>query len=191
MSGKLSVKNIKSVAEGLSECEIVQKDLMEHRPKAGDNVKGGIIISYSTDTNKGLMCAKKRLGPTIFSYDTIKEAVIKTLISTSSGKENTNILLYYGSSQAAKTCEDYNAGGYDDWFLPTSSELIHHNNNQLKELMRNVWTSTGVESDAFDRAHSHSWEIIYLDDESEIAVESRYSTVEHFVLPVREFSIDL
>lgn len=65
------------------------------------------------------------------------------------GIDSTNDILSYdpscvGSSGAAKLASDYRGGGYDDWFLPSYSELVNimSSNLQGAGLSGYYWTST-------------------------------------------------
>jgi hypothetical protein len=96
------------------------------------------------------------------------------------GKVNTaTILSLDPNAPAAKACVDYRGGGFDDWFLPSSDELLTlYQQNSLLKLSedRNYWSSSQWGDSSFD-AFSPSVNRI-----AQWRINSEYS-----VRPVRAF----
>lgn len=66
------------------------------------------------------------------------------------GKNNTDIIVKYASkdrpNNAATVCRNYSQGGYSDWFLPSTDELMKLTNKKISKRIGNMkymyWTST-------------------------------------------------
>lgn len=71
---------------------------------------------------------------------------ISTQYDVGSGKANTEaIIAAQGEgSYAAKLCQDYSSGGYDDWFLPSELEWANIRNKLSADFFTSTgyWTST-------------------------------------------------
>ena len=94
--------------------------------------------------------------------------------SESSGIDTTSIY-------AAKLCDDYTYGGYDDWFLPSIEELRYMYEN-LKSKSIGTWSDYYWSSTEYSKSDSWSYNFKY-DNASAIV---RYSKL-YFVRPVRAF----
>ena len=99
-----------------------------------------MIYQNDTLTNDTYITTDMRysLSGTIGSTDTYTGEFNTDLIVNFSGATNT----------VAKICKDLVVGGYDDWYLPSSKEMIAINNNGYLANYPNtlIWTSTELNS---------------------------------------------
>ena len=69
---------------------------------------------------------------------------------TYTGEFNTDLIINFSgtTNTVAKICKDLVIGGYDDWYLPSSKEMIAINNNGYLANYPNtlIWTSTELNS---------------------------------------------
>jgi len=116
-----------------------------------------------------LEVASEDLGPCVFGYFRESDAASNKEIGTSqnigTGKANTEALVaamgneaYSASSGSAKTadyaakvCADYSAGGKDDWFLPSVTEVnrIYINKAAIGGFSDDVWYLTSSEQETY------------------------------------------
>jgi hypothetical protein len=89
----------------------------------GELYGGGIVVSVwkTSGVEHGLIASLTDLGTSIWSN------VDSVLVGTSKtdGQANTIAIINQlgHSTSAAKLCKDYKAGGFSDWYLPSSFEL--------------------------------------------------------------------
>jgi len=92
--------------------------------KLGDNYQGGIVF-YIDETGKhGLIAASTDQSTTDTWWN--QSWVTTGAVSLTDGEENTNLIIQFQGDNgvyAAKLCRDYNAGGHNDWFLPSKDQL--------------------------------------------------------------------
>jgi len=101
----------------------------------GDPYQGGIIFYLDGTGQHGLIRAvDSGIGYTdlnnIYTWidspnttNYITTGAVGTAIGT--GQSNTNLILTADpNSQAAKYCADYSIGGYSDWYLPSTDEIV-------------------------------------------------------------------
>lgn len=106
--------------------------------KVGDYYGGGVVIRVDTDpvTKKvirGLIGATQfeTINPFIATTDKYEKlsgsngSYSTNATSTTDGRWNTEQLVAHPQTApyAAKKCEDYRGGGYNDWYMPASEEL--------------------------------------------------------------------
>lgn len=104
-------------------------------PVVGDYYQGGVVYyifqsgdpGYVSGETHGLICAVEDLNnsQTISWHGGTYATTGATATAIGSGQTNTaTIVSLKGSgTYAAKVCDDYSVGVYDDWFLPSFDEL--------------------------------------------------------------------
>lgn len=95
----------------------------------GESFGGGIVVAVSNNAGveHGLIASLTNLGPapgSPWSEDQIT-FIGPAAQSLTDGQANTNAILAKSPSfeSAAKVCDDYRGGGFDDWYLPSIREL--------------------------------------------------------------------
>jgi len=90
----------------------------------GDFYGGGYIVNIDTLTRTGLVCAPTDTGWHVWGC--MGTNIIGTSSALGSGQNNTNLILAGCSARpiAASVCADLVLNGFDDWFLPSSQELL-------------------------------------------------------------------
>jgi len=115
--------------------------------KIGDTGPAGGIIFYDKGNNSGgwryLEAAPSDLGKAQWQSNSTDMSGTKENIG--SGKQNTQLI--GDSGRAALLCQQYNRGGYQDWFLPSKAELdLMYINLKMKNLGNfsddRYWSST-------------------------------------------------
>jgi hypothetical protein len=124
----------------------------------GEFYGSGIVVAVSraADGEHGLIASLTNLGPapgSPWSEDQIT-FIGPAAQSLTDGQSNTNAILAKSPSfeSAAKLCDDYRGGGFDDWYLPSIRELkecydskfavTHILGNIDGFLFDNYWSST-------------------------------------------------
>jgi hypothetical protein len=117
----------------------------------GQEYQGGIIFYLDGSGQHGYVRAVDADIPTTDLYYQNSSAYFAVTGATGTalgaGRANTNILInpIYASS-AAQFCNGYLGGGYNDWYLPSTEELVKMNNNgQFPSAVTAAWTSTEVD----------------------------------------------
>lgn len=103
-------------------------------PAVGDSYGGGIVVylfqsgdqGYVAGQCHGIIATSLDLSTGIQWYNGLYTSVGGTTTSIGSSVANTNsIVTALGpGSYAAKLCYDYTGGGFNDWVLPTSTEVV-------------------------------------------------------------------
>ena len=90
----------------------------------GDFYGGGYVVNIDTLTRTGLVCAPTDTGWHVWGC--MGTNIIGTSSALGSGQNNTNLILAGCGARpiAASVCADLVLNGYDDWFLPSSQELL-------------------------------------------------------------------
>jgi len=101
--------------------------------KIGDKGPAGGLIFYDKGNNSGgwryLEAAPAELEFIAnWGRGNMADNVSGTNIGVGQGKENTQVIATHmrrngESGSAAQSCQQFNHGGYDDWFLPSQAEL--------------------------------------------------------------------
>ncbi|MDR9375146.1 MAG: DUF1566 domain-containing protein [Schleiferiaceae bacterium] len=169
-------------------------------PKIGKYHEGGVVFYVArkpTDLDgdgnpdKGLVCAVKDQGSDI-EWGCIGALMRANGKQIGTGAYNTRKILANCSDKeafAAKICDDYSGGGYNDWFLPSIQELEYmyfnraiidstseaNGGNSFKS--SEYWSST--ESDYNEAWYFFFWNISNIDD--------RQRSSKHFVRAIRAF----
>jgi uncharacterized protein (TIGR02145 family) len=90
----------------------------------GDYFGGGYIVDFDSSSRTGLICAPMDTGWHVWGC--MGTNIMGTSPSIGSGQINTNLILARCSARpiAASVCADLVLNGYEDWFLPSSQELL-------------------------------------------------------------------
>ena len=125
--------------------------------KIGDAYGGGIVFYVYDGGQHGLIAATEDLNDIRWSA---------TLTTTGSrangvgaGKANTILIIANqapvdGAPFAASVCNEYQGGGYGDWYLPSSSELnLLWAHRDLVGANGNYWCSNENDSDTVVNIH--------------------------------------
>jgi len=127
--------------------------------KVGIFYQGGIIVYVDARNKKGLIVGTEDLNPanTFISWEVQPYTTISTSDVYGQGLQNTiNIDASTSSTPAPTACLNYTGSGYDDWFLPNTTEMRYvYDNRQFVPGLTNTlyWTSfstAGNGADAFD-----------------------------------------
>lgn len=87
----------------------------------GSTFAGGIVFYNELGTGHGLVCAPHDQGSGSWGCDNI--SIIGTSTAFGSGAKNTQLIIEKCSVGAAKICYDLVLNGFDDWYLPSLTEL--------------------------------------------------------------------
>jgi hypothetical protein len=89
----------------------------------GELFGGGIVVSVwkTAGVEHGLIASLTDLG--LSDWSNVTDILVGT--STTNGQANTIAIINQPghTSSAAKLCDDFTAGGFSDWYLPSSFEL--------------------------------------------------------------------
>ncbi len=113
----------------------------------GDSYGGGIVIDVDLSGQHGIIAApsdQSAGAPWLVDTNIVTYATYTQIFQ---GELNTNMIvaLQGAGDYAAKICDDLVLNGYDDWYLPSKSELkeIYDNRNILEGLSDDYyWSST-------------------------------------------------
>ncbi|MDR1106058.1 MAG: DUF1566 domain-containing protein, partial [Treponema sp.] len=156
----------------------------------GDAGPAGGIIFYvdSADTYplwKYLEAAPADIGTMawVISGTTYANSLIGgTSQAIGTGKDNTVAILAAADTDApaAKACDDYSSGGFDDWFLPSLDELyeMHLNRTAIGGVPNGFYWSSSEATYNFA-------EYRHFDDYYSFGTQFKYAT--HLVRPIRAF----
>ncbi len=117
----------------------------------GQSYGGGIICYIDGSTGQHGLIAAATDGPNSGNtfWGSIFPPVVATGTAIGTGASNTTALANtMGSPYPAWQCENYSAGGYADWFLPSQNEcaLMIQNKSYIGNMNNNgpYWTSTQI-----------------------------------------------
>jgi len=102
-------------------------------PDLGESFEGGIVFYKNASGNHGLVAAPSDQSAGIPWYNGTFFITNVNATLPFSGDDNTNsIVAQQGDGNyAAKLCYDLILNGYDDWFLPSKSELVELYNQRV------------------------------------------------------------
>jgi len=136
--------------------------------KVGDTGPAGGIIFYDKGNNSDgwryLEAASRDAGSVAWGTSSAN-SVNKTEIEIGTGKQNTQIIINYMMEKgenhpAAMVCQQYSQGGYNDWFLPSKSELnLMYWNLKQKELggFKSEWYWSSSHHNIYTWDSSMAW----------------------------------
>jgi hypothetical protein len=165
--GKSNDKILRSDSNGKTSW--VDKNYLFIRPNnqrfVGDFYGGGIIVSawkYPSNVFNYLVMSLEDIS-TSSAWSNISSGV-SGATSEHNGISNTNNIIAQSghTNSAAKLCDDYVGGGFNDWYLPSITELNYgFNTGQIVDsvlgtdkLIESYWTSTEIDS---TKAYSYSF----------------------------------
>jgi hypothetical protein len=137
-------------------CQNSQIDNNNSSHYIGELYGGGIIVYLQNDQTNiehGLICSLKDLS-SFYAFSNITEEKIgPNSEDRNDGRKNINGILNQPNhkTSAAKLCDDYTNEGFDDWYLPSISELKHcyNSKNLIYKALQNesfssesYWSST-------------------------------------------------
>ena len=95
-------------------------------PKIGDYFRGGVVF-YLDGSGGGLICAVSDQdgGSGIQWWNGSYTTTGATATAIGTGQSNTTAIINSqgAGNYAATVCDNYTAGGYDEWFFPSKDEL--------------------------------------------------------------------
>ena len=110
----------------------------------GELYGGGIVVSVwkTNGVEHGLIASLTDIGTSVWSN--IDDLIGTSAQSTSDGQSNTlAIISQVGHTvSGAKLCNDYSVGGFYDWYLPATFELLEIKNSAFK-----IYSTLGVNSE--------------------------------------------
>jgi hypothetical protein len=118
-------------------------------PSIGEVYGGGKVI-YVNQSNRYILIASTvnlASGSKVaWSPDTVTLGVNSQGTAIGTGRTNTDFIIsHYGATTtSAKLCRDYTGGGYTDWFLPSTLELVefYKNKSYFTSIENYYWSST-------------------------------------------------
>ncbi len=143
----------------------------------GSAYQGGIIFYLDGTGKHGLIVSKENIDKEKVDWDNqTNKDINKTKTEMGSGAANTNAIInvYNNSNYAANICKKYNAGGKNDWYLPSLDELklIYENvgpGSKLKnvgkfnnDMMASYWSSSESPNQSSFGA-KYAWVIFFND----------------------------
>lgn len=132
------------------------------------NLDTSITVDDHSTYNGNAAVGQGRLNTSL-----LVNAMGSSTYSSNSGTDTTD-------TYAAKLCDDYSYGGYDDWFLPSIEELGYMYEN-LKSKSIGTWSDYYWSST--ERSGSHSWLYIFL--RGYVSYDNRVNSL--YVRAVRAF----
>lgn len=91
----------------------------------GNYYQGGYIAYLDLNLNRGLIVSPTDLSGSQCPWEREPYQTISTSNTYGSGAQNTiNILASSSPTPAAELCADYVNEGYNDWFLPNTTEML-------------------------------------------------------------------
>lgn len=127
----------------------------QYSKHVGEQYQGGVIIYVDLSGQHGIIAAESDQSDGIVWYDdsaTFRTHAHATQLFYGDNNTTTIVNAQGAGSYAAKLCDDLVLNGYDDWFLPSKSELkeMYDNRSLLTGLADDFyWTSTENNNDDY------------------------------------------
>ncbi len=163
----------------------------------GSTYQGGIIFYLDGTGKHGLIVSKENIDKEKVDWDNqTNKDINKTKTEMGSGAANTNAIInvYNNSNYAANICKKYNAGGMNDWYLPSLDELklIYENlgpsskfkniGNFNNDVMAAYWSSSESPNQSSFGA-KYAWVVFFNDGTAQETTKNNAS----FVRAIRTF----
>lgn len=149
---------------GTSFRNIVNQSINAGSFSIGQSYQGGTIFYLDATGKHGLIAAQTDIQAIKWCIGTAYLSTGATGTAIGTGQANTALIIatYGVGSYAAQACADYVAGGYTDWYLPSSEELKMMYANAAQYLGMNTttryWTSTETPGDlTYGKALALRW----------------------------------
>ena len=118
----------------------------------GEIFEGGVIVYLQKDTNNlehGLICSVEDLSTYHFFSNVSSEKIGNNAEDRSDGRNNILGILNQPNhtNSAAKLCDDYIYDGFNDWYLPSISELRYCYN--AKKIITKVFQKETFNSESY------------------------------------------
>ena len=103
----------------------------------GERFQGGVIVHLQKDSNNlehGLICSVEDLSSSCPFSNVLSEKIGKNAEDRNDGRKNIPGILNQINhiTSAAKLCDNYTFESFNDWYLPSISELKHCYNAKIK-----------------------------------------------------------
>jgi hypothetical protein len=122
----------------------------------GERFQGGVIVHLQKDSNNlehGLICSLEDISSSYVFSNVLSEKIGKNAEDRNDGRKNIPGILNQTNhtTSAAKLCDDYTFEAFNDWYLPSISELRHCYNAKtiIEKVLQNgkfnsqyYWSST-------------------------------------------------
>jgi hypothetical protein len=115
-----------------SACKKEEELPVEVELSIGDLHEGGIIFWLENGDEHGIVASLKDLPSSVWS-DMSNLEIGSSANDMANGTSNTQAIINQQghTTSAAKLCDDYAVGGYNDWYLPSLIELEEFKNSLL------------------------------------------------------------
>jgi hypothetical protein len=116
-----------SVASGITTTDTANWNAASEKHYVGELFQGGIVFYVENDGQNGLIASLADLdGGTGFIWSDVFTAPSSAEATFYNGALNTTQIVAQAGhdSSAADLCTNYSAGGYTDWYLPSSREIL-------------------------------------------------------------------
>lgn len=141
VEGKLKISQMDTItlAQDITAGNVVRLSdgtLALRQYAVGDTAQGGIVFWIDETGEHGLVCSLNDLEPTPgdlgHQWSTVEEVTGSTGDGIGAGEMNTALIIIAqrgDMDSAARLCADLEERGYDDWYLPSKTELEAMYNN--------------------------------------------------------------
>ena len=89
--------------------------------KIGDKMEGGTVIYLDATGEHGIVMAPETSEVFVWGCEGVDIPGTSPLIGK--GQANTTLILTCTESSMAKFCDDYESGGFSDWYMPSKNEV--------------------------------------------------------------------
>lgn len=157
-------------------------------PSVGQTGPGGGIVFFDKGNNDNgwqyLECSPDEY--TSISWGCDNTNIVGVFQTVGSGESNTNLIVAAGCNDvpnAAKLCDELNAGGQSDWFLPSLHELnliyknlYSYNIGNFSNGSGIYWSSSGDDYLGYAGNGDGAWSIYFRETPSESRIYGRGNT---------------